>query len=1373
MEAECADRQDNELEALQAIYGTDFIRLEGPVIWSRHLHRFQIRLRPSSEFQDHDILLVLEILFPANYPQTLPQIQVVKTNALHSKQVENLRKCIADTSTSLKGDEMIFEVASNCQQLLDAYAYQSTQPSLEEDRVRRLKEKEEHDAKEIAKRRYFERIEAENRSKMLENQVLEQLEAERLEEEPQGNEVTLRAPDVEDLVTLHRPVSYNGYRFQQVAGSVEITTFMFGRSFLVQPVVENLEIDPLVLTRVALDDPHWDTRQGQRRLHSLVAELSAVNRLHHPSVLPLVAFQIDKLSVGCELLLLSPYMPTSLSDVLNAVGGVGLAVCRSWCIQILEGLEALHKNGLRHRFLSPDTVAISHRKETDETSVVLKHPGYFQTVCDLLQDNRLNSRKEITSKADIWQFGILVVQILGGGMLGGDPLTFVKSRRWPESLKSFLCAIFLSDPSKRPSALDLLTAQFLRDNEDFLLGESSREVIINGQQHGQLSRYAQDFDEIVSLGHGGFGQVVKARNKLDGRVYAVKKVRANQKTLSHILQEVVLLSRLNHKYVVRYYTVWLEYNVEDTAPPSVEASFASYYSAESLDETCDSTLYIQMEYCENHTLGDLISSGLYKQQDEYWRLLRQILEALAYIHDESIIHRDLKPKNIFIDENRNVKIGDFGLARSVIQSLPTRPEASSETNTAEEQLTSDVGTSLYVAIEIEEGLPYNAKADMYSLGVIFFEMVYGMDTVMERVKTIRNIRMGKFPPSFLAKKYSQQYSLVADLLQKNPVDRPSARQLLDSGRIPVGDGGSLTIREALRNNTEAAANIARALFANPPEAPAQQILYDRNVGPPPTIEEALRLSQAVAHLRDIFSRHGSVENNLSRSRIFPRSTLQGTDNIVELLDPKGNILQLPHDLTLPHARRLAEHIPEYPKTFSFSPVFSSSDENRGHYPEVRLAAAFDVISTSSQPLLEDAEALSVLCEAAPQNSKVIVNHSSIFLSVLNYLGLSVTRYFQEKNDYILQQFRFRENMDEPRRLLELLGDDEKVTFALNHLKDVLALVKKLAGPRVFFVDPLCYNPEFDCGICFLLEDEGGNEYAWGGRYDSLITRLRHSVLDRKTAIAKAVGFTMHVKPFDMEVLGRCQVLITTFHESNLTSACAELLRILWANGISADVVRRTSSSEELIRIASTQNVPIVVVVKQIHAFAPKTFKPLKVRDIISKIDADMTASELVSFVVAEYGRRNASSAPLSIAATGPSTIATQLQSSTEPAKSNDEAGSEHRIIILSESGKMKGGKKNRWLLEDRCHQAASRFLSDLSNAPLISLDLRDDVIAAICAVSPGSVDDWKRRVVGQSPSQKGYILGTVQPRLANEALRSQHMILYSSKSENVFSYEAT
>ena len=73
-----------------------------------------------------------------------------------------------------------------------------------------------------------------------------------------------------------------------------------------------------------------------------------------------------------------------------------------------------------------------------------------------------------------------------------------------------------------------------------------------------MSRYTIDFTEVGRLGKGGFGEVVKARNKLDGGVYAVKKIKQTPQLLDQVISEVMLLNRLNHPYVVRYFSAWIE-----------------------------------------------------------------------------------------------------------------------------------------------------------------------------------------------------------------------------------------------------------------------------------------------------------------------------------------------------------------------------------------------------------------------------------------------------------------------------------------------------------------------------------------------------------------------------------------------------------------------------------------------------------------------------------------------------------------------------------------------------------------------------------------------------------------------------------------------
>ncbi|XP_042202280.1 eIF-2-alpha kinase GCN2 [Callorhinchus milii] len=117
-------------------------------------------------------------------------------------------------------------------------------------------------------------------------------------------------------------------------------------------------------------------------------------------------------------------------------------------------------------------------------------------------------------------------------------------------------------------------------------------------------------------------------------------------------------------------------------------------------------LFIQMEYCERSTLRDTIDKGLHMETDRMWRLFREILDGLAYIHEQGMIHRDLKPVNIFLDSSDSVKIGDFGLATDhrlvATVKLPTENMGSARNLRASctGGLTGQIGTALYVSPEV-------------------------------------------------------------------------------------------------------------------------------------------------------------------------------------------------------------------------------------------------------------------------------------------------------------------------------------------------------------------------------------------------------------------------------------------------------------------------------------------------------------------------------------------------------------------------------------------------------------------------------------------------------------------------------------------------
>jgi len=1383
----------------------------------------------------------------------------------------------------------------------------------------------------------------------------------------------------------------------------------------------------VLMSQIGLSSPYYRTADGARELHDLNVELEMVHQLHLPGILHLSEFAIERFR-GQEnewvITIVIPYVHLmTMDDMLNSTDTVNFKSAQVWSFQVLETLEELHKAGLRHSMICPSMLLINVDQDTGERSVVLRHPHYFYTLMrmneqhpfeeshpsyDWLEsvkqwvppEGRGTTAAKPSRKWDIWQFGALLTYMLAGKRalydFRGDPESYVRSmlRVWPPELTSFLLATLAADPAKRPSVLELRTDQFFRTDldvpaESLVIARSANVAFPKPSPVADLSprtldaqpaplsrrrlsgseelasRYKQDFDEGIVLGRGGFGQVVKARNKLDGRIYAVKKVKATTKTLSHILQEVVLLSRLNHQYVVRYYTVWLEdesdqtetkangssttttttttttaasrsepapnplvshslsqglaappqplsqTGILDSLPSSSLSQFSPNQSISELDlpsvsqdfmsdsgfvefgfsesgeggeggEAQDSegserhetnrqqtplsaarevenpiaspnivarlaratskTLYIQMEYCENHTLGDLVKQGLYKESHEYWRLLREILEALAYIHSEGVIHRDLKPKNIFIDQARNIKIGDFGLARSVGKQLRDDPVGGRAAAADDEDLTTDVGTSLYAAVEVmrSDKRGYNEKVDIFSLGIIFFEMIWGFGTEMERIQSIRNARKPQIElPAGLVndKDKHTQVELIRSMLDHNPDNRPSASGMLQSGIIPVEDR-EMTIREALSNirDPRAVQQLTNELFARP-RVSAQEVLYDRvNTSVSFNQRQQLRLSPATEYLvmshvldtvRAVFRTHGAVDNTALRPRLFPKSRMYKSPTIVELLDHQGTVLQLPHDLTLPHARRLAEVVPDYAKAFAIDSVFRNRLQSPNLHPLRHTEVDFDIISvdTSEDTIVyNDAEAMAVMYDAANtvlnplrgsnEDLIVVVSHQNIISATLSQCGLVPLQYHAAISLLVagaqrelgtplprtnvmstasldmLSSFGFRETLAQAEsRMSKLMPLSDRVKRGINHLRQVTDVFRQLcatqtAPPPVYFC-PLINTATAEFyigGIVFQLIDVrglglatsrkfgSGSVLAVGGRYDSLITSFRNSVLDGHTPLANAVGFGMSANKLEALVMKhglmasttaaapgappRCQVLVSSRDVESVKKYGADVLKLLWACGVNADAVRESLATDGILSLAQREGVPLVVVIKQGHGLhsTGKAFKPLRVKRLDGS-DVDLNLGELVPFIKAELGLARTEGEP-------------QVNDG-EPAP-DIELG-DQRVIVLNESGKLKGGRKNKWQLEERGSEARAQLLAELAAAPIISLDLRDDVLEAICTVSPHAAEDWKRRVVGLSPNQKAYIM-TVQAKVSNEASRSPHMLLYSSKTENIFVY---
>lgn len=407
-----------------------------------------------------------------------------------------------------------------------------------------------------------------------------------------------------------------------------------------------------------------------------------------------------------------------------------------------------------------------------------------------------------------------------------------------------------------------------------------------------FSRYKSDFEEIQLLGSGGFGAVYKVRNRLDGNYYAVKIIFFStseaRQALKSVLQEVKLLSKLNHPHIVRYYQAWFEdgdFHEElknkffvDTDSQS-ESQSSDYYSDSMHDHSQSSdgliqlkpsrtskditnnefesydcfnkkflkncankdfrlefnndndwkqvdddfivfedegpkkeehkksddsspheeeyqsglvvslhsknkpkdhgmskVLFIQMEFCENQTLKEHLNIYSIENNDVVIRkFLIQIVDALHYLHSQGFIHRDLKPSNIFLDHQMNIKLGDLGLAKQTGMPLEGgKTSASKGFN-----LSSNVGTPIYMSPEQKNSGNYNDKSDMYSLGVVLFELLMcKFETEAERIRTLEALLNNhKLPPFLESRKNNDLVKIMLKLIETNPEKRLSSTDL--------------------------------------------------------------------------------------------------------------------------------------------------------------------------------------------------------------------------------------------------------------------------------------------------------------------------------------------------------------------------------------------------------------------------------------------------------------------------------------------------------------------------------------------------------------------------------------------------------------------
>lgn len=191
-------------------------------------------------------------------------------------------------------------------------------------------------------------------------------------------------------------------------------------------------------------------------------------------------------------------------------------------------------------------------------------------------------------------------------------------------------------------------------------------------------------------------------------------------------------------------------------------------------------LYIQMQLCRKENLKDWLNGRCTIEERERSMCLHiflQIAEAVEFLHSKGLMHRDLKPSNIFFTMDDVVKVGDFGLVTAMDQDEEEQTVLTPMPAYARH--TGQVGTKLYMSPEQIHGNSYSHKVDIFSLGLILFELLYPFSTQMERVRTLTDVRNLKFPPLF-TQKYPCEYMMVQDMLSPSPMERPEATNIIEN-----------------------------------------------------------------------------------------------------------------------------------------------------------------------------------------------------------------------------------------------------------------------------------------------------------------------------------------------------------------------------------------------------------------------------------------------------------------------------------------------------------------------------------------------------------------------------------------------------------------
>jgi eukaryotic-like serine/threonine-protein kinase len=363
------------------------------------------------------------------------------------------------------------------------------------------------------------------------------------------------------------------------------------------------------------------------------------------------------------------------------------------------------------------------------------------------------------------------------------------------------------------------------------------------------------YEIIDALGAGGMGEVYRARDSKLGRSVAIKIVReglTDPDRVARFEREAKVLASLNHPHIASLYGM----------------------------EVADGRHFLVMELIEGETLADRLRRGALPIEDTL-QIALQIADALETAHEKSIVHRDLKPANVKITPDEKVKVLDFGLAKAV----ETERSASSMSDSPTLSMMASqagiiLGTAAYMSPEQAKGFPADHRSDVFSFGVVVYEMLAGRqpfqgETAPDVLASVlvRDPELSKLPPDLnprlveilrrcLEKSPKRRWQAMGDLRSEIESVAAAPRLLPAAGRVEQRPLWRRAIPVAIGALLSAAlAGTAVWMLRTPPPQPVARFSF--------TLPEGLVLSAVGRHSVAI-SQDGQRMAFVANSQIYLR-----------------------------------------------------------------------------------------------------------------------------------------------------------------------------------------------------------------------------------------------------------------------------------------------------------------------------------------------------------------------------------------------------------------------------------------------------------------------------------------------------------------------